>query len=141
MQHAIPSQAYKELGEKLINEMPELAYIKVSNVKIAYLVSDLAKTKDRKPVFADTEIIPDKYKWGMQDDFSITIYHPNAAVFTEQQREILLFQQLLKIGIDYDDIANEEKYSLNEPDVVEFSVIIKRYGANWKEQPTLFDEE
>lgn len=142
MEHAIPSEMYKKIGEDLINEMPELAYIKASNAQIAFLVSDYAKKEGKtKLIYAETEKIPDKYKWGMQADFSITIYTTNVAVFNSMQRKILIFQQLLKIGIAYDDVNNEEKYSVIEPDVVDFAVIINRYGVDWKTtQRELFED-
>lgn len=143
MNHAIPSQSYEKIGQELIETMPELGYLKTSLVKIAYLVSDQAKKEGKtKVVYAETEKIPEKYKWGMDADFSITVYFPNAAVFNEEQKKILLFQQLLKIGVDYDADRDEEKYFMNEPDVVDFSVIIKRYGHNWKQtQKSLFEDE
>lgn len=142
MEHAIPSQMFKEIGQELIETMPELAYIKASNVQIAFLVSDQTKKEGRfNYIQAETEKIPDKYKWGMNADFSITVYSPNIAALSTAQRKILIFQQLLKIGIEYDDAKNEEKYSINEPDVVDFAVIINRYGVNWKStQRELFDD-
>lgn len=140
--HAIPSQMYKEIGQGLINSMPELAYIKASSVQIAFLVSDQVKKEGRvNYILAETEKIPDKYKWGMYADFSITVYSPNVADLSTEQKRILIFQQLLKIGIEYNEDKDEEKYSINEPDVVDFSVIINRYGVNWKTtQRELFDD-
>ncbi len=142
MEHATPSSMYKKIGEELIETMPELAYIKASEVKIAYLVSNNPKKESKtKIIYAETEKIPDKYKWGMKEDFSITVYSPHANLFNEEQKKILIFQQLLKIGMDYDDLKNEEKYFVREPDVVDFSVIINKYGVDWKEtQQRLFDE-
>lgn len=143
MEHAIPSEMYKKIGEELINEMPELAYIRASVAQIAFLVSDQTKKEGKTNlIYAETEKIPDKYKWGMNADFSITVYTPNVALFSPAQRKILIFQQLLKIGIEYDDSKDEEKYSIIDPDVVDFSVIIKRYGVNWKStQKDLFEDD
>ena len=141
MTHSIPSESYKKLGQQLIDEMEELAYIKASTVKIAFLVSDQAKTESRRPVYAETELIPEKYKWGLDADFAITVYPVNASVFSEKQRAILIFQQLLKIGINYDDVKDKEKYFLNDYDVNDFDVIINRYGTDWKEtQQNLFKD-
>ena len=142
MAHAIPSAMYEGIGEELINEMPELAILRSSQVTIAYLVSDQFKKEGKiKPVYAETELIPEKFKWGIRADFAITIYEPNAAIFSHEQKKILIFQQLLKIGVEFNENNGTEKYSLREYDVNDFSIIIKKYGATWQNQPELFDEE
>lgn len=142
MENAIESPSYQKLGKELINEMPELAYIKASECTIAYLVSDEIKKKGKEPVMAEVERIPDKYKWGLQADFSITIYSPNVALMNSRQHKILLFQQLLRLAIDYDESTNQEKYSIRDYDVNDFAIIIKKYGTGWKNtQPELFNDE
>ena len=138
---SIQSEKYKAIAEELIENEPELARIKCSQVRIAYLVSDQFKKEGKvKPVYAETELIPEKYKWGIRADFAITVYEPNAAVFSMEQKRILIFQQLLKIGIEFNGDKGTEKYSLCEYDVNDFSIIIKKYGATWKNQPELFEE-
>lgn len=137
------SEHYQEIGNQLIQTQPELAYLKGSTIKIAYLCSDQLKKegRDSKLVYAETEIIPGKYKWGIEADAAITIYRPNAAVLNDRQRQILIFQQLLKIGVNVKPDA-EEQYVLNEYDVTDFKVIVKKYGADWAEtQKDLFEEE
>lgn len=142
MEHAVPSPLYAEYAQDLINEMPELAYIKASECRIAYLVSDQCKKEGRaKPCYADAEVIPEKFKWGIDADFAITIYSPNVALFSTDQLRILLFQQLLKLEIEYNDISGAEKYRIREFDVNDFSIIINKYGTDWTEtQQSLFDD-
>lgn len=134
----IISTRFKRIGDELIQTMDELIYLRASNAKIAYLVSDVAaKESKTKYKMADTEVIPDKYKWGMNEDFAITFYEPNIADLNEKQLQILVFQQLLKCGVTPNPDNAEEKYSIIEPDVCDFKIIINRYGTDWWEQPKL----
>jgi hypothetical protein len=48
-----------------------------------------------------------------------------------------LFQQLLKITSK----EKEGEFKLRDYDVKDFSVIVKRFGADWYKSPELFDEE
>lgn len=58
------SEHYQEIGNQLIQTQPELAYLKDSTIKIAYLYSDQLNKdgRDSKLVYAETEIIPGKNK-------------------------------------------------------------------------------
>lgn len=120
---------YQKIAIKLINSESELLYIKNSQVKIVFLESDLEKKKDRKTVFADCEKIQDKYKWAIPYDFAITVYNKNTIEFSEKQMEILIFHELLHVGIDYGE--NGEVYFCNPHDIEDFEIIIKRFGLNW----------
>lgn len=143
MENKYVSDYYRRIGMEAIETMPELLYLKASQIKIAYLCSDENKKEGRgsKPLYAETEIIPGKYKWGIEADAAITVYHPNAAALTDKQKFILIFQQLLKIGITLSS-EGEERYVLNEYDVTDFRIIIDKYGTNWAEtQPELIDED
>jgi len=142
MTHAVPSPAYREMGKKLIEEMTELTMLRTSQIEIEYLVSDQAKMKSKtERLYAEVELVPDKYRWGIAQDVTITVYFPNVQEFTEEQRRILIFQQLLKIVVDYNVDNDTEKYSLRDPDVNDFAVIINRYGINWKQPKDLFSED
>ena len=132
------SPRFKNIGDELIENMDELIYLRASKAKIAYLVSDVAvKENKTKYKLADTELIPDKYKWGMDEDFAITVFEPNVSSLSQKQLEILIFQQLLKCGVETDPATGNEKYHIVEPDVCDFKVIINRYGTDWVEQPKL----
>lgn len=131
----------KKIGNNLIESQQELLHIKAANVKIAYVVSDQIKKEGKTTnVMAECELIPDKYKWGIDADYLITIYSPNVSELNEQQRQILLFQQLLKISVT---TASDEnyKFGIRDYDVNDFSIIIKKYGTDWAEtQKPLFEE-
>lgn len=125
------STKYKEVAEDLINTEPKLSHIKDSEVKIVYLSSEHCKKEGNKYVAGQCEKIPEKYKWAIPSDFSITVFEPNVERFTEEQIKILLFHELLHIGIDID--GNEEKYYIVNHDVEDFKEILNRFGMDWSE--------
>lgn len=123
------SQAYAEIGNDLILTRPELDYLRESQVNIVYLSSEHEKKENGKLIFGQCEKIPDKYRWAVPCDITITIFEPNVERFSEDQLRILLFHELLHIKIETD--GNEEKYSINPHDVEDFRTIIDQYGIDW----------
>lgn len=125
------SQRYAEIAADLIGSEPLLGYIRDSQVTICYLVSDKEKKSNGKLVFGECEKVPEKWKWSVPCDFTITIFEPNVERFTEEQEKILMLHELLHVGIAQD--GNEEIYSIIPHDVEEFSEVIKRFGLDWSE--------
>lgn len=127
------SEEFTRLGGNLIATMSELQHIKDSRVRIAFLESDYDKRSNCKSVFGECEKIADKNKWALKADFTITLYAPNIEGFSEKQIAILLFHELLHVGIDYRE-GGEEVYSIRSHDVEDFKVIIEKYGVDWAER-------
>ena len=84
-----------------------------------------------KVVHAECERISDKYKWGIPADFTITVFDKNCQGFSDRQMRILLFHELLHVGIEFQD--GSEKYTTNPHDLEDFKLIIERFGARWAE--------
>lgn len=99
MEKRIENKTYAEIGNKLINEMGELSYIRYSSVKIAYLESDQIKTSGGNVVHGECEKVPAKYRWAVPADFTITLFKNCNSSFTEEQMKILIFHELLHIDI------------------------------------------
>jgi hypothetical protein len=127
--------------EIIVNDLiavePELIYLKAGRVGVVCLRSDKCKKKDGIPVFADCEEVPEKFKWATEAMFMITVFSPNTSFFDAKRIRVLLFQQLLKITPK----EKEGEFKLRDYDVKDFSVIVKRFGADWYKSPELFDEE
>ena len=126
----IINRDYKAIADELIRDEPELEYIKYSNVNIIYLSSDYAKTKTGGKVLGQCEKIQNKYKWGIPCDFTITVFEPNVVGFTDEQFKILLFHELLHIGIDIGSDGNEV-YSVRPHDLEDFKIIVNKFGTDW----------
>ena len=124
------STLFEEMAQELINTAPELAYIKNSQVRIIYLVSNQAKKSGTKIVHGECEKIPAKYRWAIPADFSITLFAPNNEHMNDRQLEILLFHELLHVGIEPAD-NGEESYSIVPHDLEDFKVVIDKFGTDW----------
>lgn len=126
------NEHYAEIGFDLIQTEDALEDIRESEVTIVYLSSDLKKTSNGKAVLGQCEKVADKYKWGLPCDFTITVFEPNVVGFTEEQFRILIFHELLHVGIGCDK-HNTEAYNVKPHDLEDFKLIIDRFGTDWDE--------
>lgn len=130
MENRQVSEKYTRIGKALIEEEDELDYIKFSNVSIIFLQSDISKKKSKNIIVkAECEKISDKYKWGIPCDFTITVFEPNVKGMTDGQLRVLLFHELLHVGIEFND--DGEKYFENPHDLEDFKIIIDKFGVDW----------
>lgn len=122
------NEEYQNIVNELIDERPELASIKESEVQIICLSSTHSPKKGNKTVYGQCEKISEKYKWGIPCDFTITVFEPNIIDFSPSQIRILLFHELLHVGVDKDG-----RLFIRHHDLENFKVIIDTYGTNWAE--------
>ena len=133
------SDYYEEMADSIMQEEPLLVPICNDGVKIVCVCSDKVKVdENKKAVFAECEKIPPKFKWATNADCMITVYKNNVLYFSEEQKRIMLFRELLKIECD----AREgiKRISIRDYDLKDFRCIVERYGANWSRGKELFDE-
>lgn len=123
------SDEYTQIGQALIDEEPELSYIRESEAVILFLTSTHKKMNAGRMVYAQCEKVPDKYRWGIPCDFTITVFDGAVDKFTEEQKRILMFHELLHVGIRSDD--TDESYYVRPHDLEDFKLIIDRYGVDW----------
>jgi hypothetical protein len=123
------NEQYAEIGADLIATEDSLIDIANSSATIIYLSSTHKKTSGGKVVKAECEKISDKYKWGIPCDFTITVFEPNCEGMTEEQMRILIFHELLHIGIE--EKNGKEVYSIVPHDLEDFRTIIRRFGVDW----------
>ena len=131
MEHRTQNENYQAIAEELINAEPELKYIKDARVKIAYLESDNAKKADKdKLVLGECEKVQAKNKWAIAYDFTITLFKPNLVGLSEAQIKIVLFHELLHVGIEPGS-DGDEIYTVRKHDLEDFKLIIDRFGTEW----------
>lgn len=126
------NEEYTQIGEDLINTEPKLRYIRNSQATIMYLSSEHEKKENGKIVRGQCEKIPEKYKWAIPCDFTVTVFEPNVERLTDEQIRILIFHELLHVGITVD--GNDEIYRVIPHDVEEFRTVIDRYGMDWDDE-------
>jgi hypothetical protein len=130
MDNRIIREEYAEIAKEIIETEDSLIDILNSSVTIIYLGSDNAKSSKGKKVLGECEKVSDKYKWSIPADFTITVFEPNIIGFTDDQLRILLFHELLHVGIEFTD-NGEEKYFVRPHDYEDFKIITDRYGTEW----------
>ena len=131
MEHRAINTNYEEMAQELIDNEPELAYIKNSQVKIAFLESDQSKKADKdKLVLGECEKVAAKNKWAINYDFTITLFKNNLIGLTLDQIKIVLFHELLHVGIEQGP-DGDETYTVRKHDLEDFKVIIDRFGTEW----------
>lgn len=134
------NEHYAEIGQELIESEDVLVDIANSQATIIYLSSEHKKVSSGKKILGQCEKVADKYKWGIPCDFTITIFEPNVEGLTDEQLRILIFHELLHVGIEYNSDGTET-YSVLPHDLEDFKYIIDRYGTDWSKNEYNTDED
>ena len=124
------NEKYSEIARELIETEDALLDIRNSQATIVYLSSEHKKKTGDKLVLGQCEKVADKYKWGIPADFTITVFEPNIEGFTDEQLKMLLFHELLHVGIEF-NADGSETYSIKQHDLEDFKLIIDRFGTDW----------
>ena len=125
-----PSERYAEIGAELVAQEESLAHVRDSGCAIRYLASDAAKTANGALLFGQCEKVPAKYRWALECDFTITLFEPNIADMTDEQVRILIFHELLHVGVQKTKDGGE-RYYIVPHDYEEFREIAERFGVDW----------
>ena len=123
------SEHYAVLAWQVFEEHRDVGWIPGAGISIGYLESDKPKKKNGRACFAECVKVKELYKPYCPHDFLIVVYGPNVVGMTVEQQKILLYHELLHVGMK--DDGEEVKYIVNPHDVEDFRVIIDRYGIDW----------
>lgn len=120
------SKEYRDIAQRVIKSHADLKWIKDAKVRIGYCSSDQDKKQADKLIFASCRKVPDLYNAFIPYDFIICVYESNAMLLTDEQKEIMMYHELLHCGIK----PSGELYVVPH-DVDEFDTIIDKYGLHW----------
>lgn len=120
------SAEYRNLARQVMKTHADLKWIRQARVRIGYCVSDHDKKQVDKLVFADCRKVPDIYRAFIPYDFIICVYEPNAMLLDDKQKEILMYHELLHVGLE-----PSGKLYVVPHDVEEFDAIIDKHGLHW----------
>lgn len=123
------SEEYAELAEEVIAEYPDLEWIHTTGVGIGFLTSEQEKKKHGGLVYAECHLVKSIYQPFCPHDFLVIVYLPNVCRFSDEQKRILLYHELLHVGMD--EKNGEPVYRIVPHDVEDFMKVIRRYGADW----------
>lgn len=134
------SPAWERRAQELIDNEKLLVVQNALNVKVVCVLSEGAKVdKHKNPIYAEAEKIPAKFRWATDADAMLVIYELNMANFSDEQKNIALIRELLKILID--ETSGERKVLIGDYDLHDFRKVVETYGAEWDKGPTLFDDK
>lgn len=68
------SDFFAEIMGKVIDNIEDLNWLKDRNFTIVCLESEYEKKHGEKAVFAECEKVPQKWKWSVPADFTITFF-------------------------------------------------------------------
>jgi predicted metallopeptidase len=117
----------QELAEHIIKLKTELYIIPTFNIRIGYVRAWENKNKNGRAVFADCRKITGSYQAYLPYDFLITIYEPNMAWLTENQKKIVIYHELRHVGM------TERGLTVVPHDTEDFNSILEHYGLYWSE--------
>lgn len=124
---AEPSRDLEKNANKIIKKLPELNYIPDFNIKIGYVKSFERKTKSGKATYADCRKVSEVYSAYLPFDFIITFYEMNIGHLSENQLKILMWHELMHIGI------GNRGFTIVPHDIEDFYSIIDVHGTRWDE--------
>ena len=134
------SEEYAEIAAKVIRGNEDLEWLQETEVSIGYMSSNKRKRKGGKAVFADCRKVQDRDKGFIPFDFLITVYDPNVCGFSEEQMKILLYHELLHVGVEERDDGLLRFYIVPH-DIEDFSAVIERYGEEWAHVEPDYEEQ
>ena len=114
----------------LLETENKLAHINENGIAVGIVASTQKKKRPGGDgvVFADCRKVPEYWHTFCPYDFLVTFYEPNCEGLDDGQMRILLFHELLHIGVKDDGGTFVRKH-----DVEDFAEIINRLGTDWNE--------
>lgn len=130
-EHYTRSEEYTKLARAVIDEHEDLSWI-ASNARIDFLESSEPKIVKDRTVFGECKLVKEIYQVYIPYDFLIIIYTPNVCCFTDEQKRILLYHELLHVDFKEDKNGSID-FCVRPHDIEDFITIIDKYGLNWQE--------
>lgn len=131
---------YAQIGESLIEKEDELEHIREHNIRIRYLESNKPAGKSKRttlgkcmPIKERTRNVFEALGWKKEEipDFCIIIYKERIHGFKPEQLKILIFHELLHIGVKEDSETGVVTLFSAKHDLEDFRYIIDRFGSDW----------
>lgn len=129
MEQARISTRYKDVADKVIAEHEDLHWLDTASVSIGFLASDKSKKSKGREVLGECIKVRDLYRAYIPHEFIVVIYEPNVSYLTDEQLEILIYHELLHVGVD--DTTGEPRLQIVPHDIEDFRKVIDRYGIDW----------
>ncbi len=120
------SEKLKQIAVGLMHEFDDIAHLDDEGLRIAYQYSDQEKKTRDMIVYADTEVIKEKYREFMPYEFLITFYEPNCEGLDDEHLKRLMYHELKHVGYEGDN-----KFRIIQHNLEDFRECIDKWGVDW----------
>lgn len=108
-----------EIADEIIHKREELYHIVEEDYSIGYFYCEKSHPQN---AYATCQKVSGLLYYYSDHDFIITLYEPKTEDLTEAQLQMLVYHELLHVGIDG---------KLNNHTVQDFYSILNEYGLDW----------
>ncbi len=126
-----------ESVEKYAKTLIPQSHPELATARIRYIFVDKASQKNGRPVLGKPRKITGALEFLLEQDFLIEIALDQWNEATEAQRMALVDHLLEQCTGEENEEDGAMKWTMREPDVKEFSAILRRHGA-WNNDLTVF---
>lgn len=121
------SEEYEQMADEVIEEHEDLYWIRKANARIGYVSSMIEKQSNGRYVYGECMKVKEIYQLYAPYDFLIVLYEPNISHLDREQLKILLYHELLHVGISFDGA----EFKIRPHDVEDFRTVLEQYGLDW----------
>lgn len=118
-----------ETVERIANGLIPNYHPELAEARIMYVFVDKAGTKNGREVWGKSQKVSGLWEWALERDFVIQVAQDKWNELDETQRTALVDHLLESCTGEEDEDSGEMKWKIRDPEVQEFSSILKRYGA------------
>ena len=118
-----------ESVEALAQQAIPMFHPHLATARVSYIFVDKASMKNGRPVLGKVRRVSGIMEFMVEKDFMIEIPLDQWNELGETQRHALVDHLLERCNGEEDEKSGEMKWSTREPDVQEFSTILRRHGA------------
>jgi hypothetical protein len=118
-----------EEAEKIANNLVGTYHPELATARFRYIFKEKASKKGNKPVMGSVKKMSDLMVYLINVDFMVEIPLDIWNELDNTKRTALVDHLLERCSGEEDEESGEMKWKVREPDVHEFSSILRRYGA------------
>ena len=122
-----------ETFEAMAQHLIPMYHPELATARIRYLAVDKASSKNGRPIPGKVRRISGALEYLIECDFLIEVALDQWNEMNEAQRQALVDHLLERCTGEEDNQTGDMKWTTREPDVAEFTAILRRHGA-WNDE-------
>jgi FAD/FMN-containing dehydrogenase len=127
------SESVEAVAQRLI----PMYHPELSTARIKYIFVDKAGMRNGRPRMGKVNKVTGAYEYLLEMDFIVEVASDQWNEQTDRQRQALIDHLLEQCTGEEDENTGDMKWVVREPDIHEFSAILRRHGA-WNGDLTTF---